>query len=144
MNKPIWFVLVVNEALRNLSTHCPACVSWSAINLKSCNKLILKDLELLRHSRGLKTGITFAGCEHNQDNCSHHWLSSVLPGNDSGLCAVAKCSVVILARLNPPDQTRRSKCKLAVSLPSRKQVNIGSMCSRCIANAINMVLKFCI
>lgn len=58
------------------------------------------------------------------------------------LCGMAKCPVVISAHLNSLDQTRWTKCKLAVTLPSRKQVNTWSMCGRCVANAINMVLKF--
>lgn len=58
------------------------------------------------------------------------------------LCGMAKCPVVISAHLNSLDQTRWTKCKLAVTLPSRKQVDIWSMCGRCVANAINMVLKF--
>lgn len=57
-------------------------------------------------------------------------------------CGIAKCPVVILAHLNPLDQTRRTKCKLAVTITSRKQVNIWSTCSGCVANAIKMVLKF--
>jgi len=58
------------------------------------------------------------------------------------LCGIAKCPVVISAHLNPLGQTRRAKCKLAVAPSSRKQVDIWSMCSRSVSNAINMVLKF--
>lgn len=49
--------------------------------------------------------ITFAGCKHDQDNCSHYWLSPALSENMTlaGLCAVAECPVVILAHLNPLD-----------------------------------------
>lgn len=147
INKPMWFALVVNEAVRNQSTHCPACVSWSAINLKNWNKFILKDMELLMHSRGLKAVWQHLLCDkHDEDNFSHYRLSPFLSENMTmaGLFTVAKCPVGIFAHLNPLDQTRRTKCKLAVTLPPRKQVNIGSMCSRCVANAINMVLKFCI
>lgn len=90
--------------------------------------------------------ITFTGCKYDQENCSHKQLFPILFQNMTTvrLCGRAECPLVISAHLNPLDQTRRTKCKLAVTLPSRKQVDIWSMCSRCVANAINMVLKFSI
>lgn len=90
--------------------------------------------------------ITFTGGKYDQENCSHNQLFPILFQNMTTvrLCGIAKCPVVNSAHLNPLDQTRRTKCKLAVTLPSRKQVDIRTMCSRCVANAINMVLKFSI
>lgn len=90
--------------------------------------------------------ITFTGCKYHQENCSHKQHFPILFQNMTTvrLCGRAECPLVISAHLNPLDQTRRTKCKLAVTLPSRKQVDIWSMCSRCVANAINMVLKFSI
>lgn len=90
--------------------------------------------------------VTFTGCKYDQENYSHNQLFPILFQNLTmvRLCGIAKCLVVISAHLNPLDQTRRAKCKLAVTLPSRKQVDIWSMCSRCWANAIKMVLKFSI
>lgn len=88
--------------------------------------------------------VTFTGCKYDQENCSHNQCFPILFQNMTMIrqCGIAKCPAVILAHLNPLDQTRRTKCKLAVTITSRKQVNIWSTCSGCVANAIKMVLKF--
>lgn len=90
--------------------------------------------------------ITFTGCKYDQGKCSHNQFFPILFQSMTmvSLCGLAKCSVVIIAHLNPLDQTRRTKCELAITIPSRKRVGIWFMCSRCIANAINTVLKFSI
>lgn len=90
--------------------------------------------------------ITFTGCKYDWENCSHNQLFPILFQNMTTvrLCGIAKCPVVISAHLNPLDQTRRTKCKLAVTFPSGKQVDIWSMCSKCVVNAINTVLTFSI
>lgn len=86
------------------------------------------------------------GCKYDQESCSHNQLFSIIFQNMTmvRLCGIATCPVVIFSHLNLLDQTRRTNCKLAVTLPCRKQVDISSMCSGCVANAVNMVLKFSI
>lgn len=70
--------------------------------------------------------ITFTKCKYDPENYSYNQVSPILFQNMTmvRLCGIDKCPVVISFHLNPLDQTRRTKFKLAVTLPSRKLVDI--------------------